>query len=121
MRTNLLKVATMTEGEKNNMAVYNIQALADRTRYLTSVQGLSQEEAEAKVFKEAGLTGTDALPSFALEAYNQLLSNPTINNEFARHDNEQILNRQEAGKQASDNATNYTQPFTESQVENTDT
>ena len=82
------------------MAVYNLQALADRTRYLMSVQGMTQEEAEQKVFSEAGLTGTNALAPNVLEAYHALLANPTTTSKFSRNDREAVLDRRRAGAEA---------------------
>lgn len=79
------------------MAVYNLQALADRTKYLMTVQGMSQEEAEQKIFSEAGLTGTNALAPNVLDAYHALLANPTLNNKFSRNDREALLDRRKAG------------------------
>ena len=83
------------------MAVYNLQALADRTKYLMTTQGMTQAEAEEKVFSEAGLTGTNALAPNVLEAYHALLANPTTDSKFARNDREALLDRRRAGAEAT--------------------
>jgi len=80
------------------MAEFNVQAYADRTRYLQQVQGMSAEEAEKKVFSEAGLrNGAQDIPENAYSEFQRLMSNPTVDSEFARNDGERILNRAEAG------------------------
>lgn len=86
------------------MAVYNLQALADRTKYFMTVKGMTQEEAEAKVFSEAGLSGTDALSQSVLDQYHALLANPTIDSRFARNDRGRILDRRKAMEEPTQDA-----------------
>jgi len=82
------------------MAVFNLQALADRARYFEQVQGMSAQEAETQAFKEAGFEGQQDLPQGAYQEFQSLLSNRTTDSEFARNDKDRLLNRKEAGAQA---------------------
>jgi|KBSSwiStaDraftv2_1062776.scaffolds.fasta_scaffold3513971_1 hypothetical protein len=82
------------------MAVFNLQALADRARYFEQVQGMSAQDAEAQAFKEAGFEGQQDLPQGAYQEFQSLLSNRTTDSEFARNDKDRLLNRREAGSQA---------------------
>lgn len=83
------------------MAVYNLSALADSTRYLES-QGLSAQDAEKKAFMEQGFTAnyTEEVGSEIMAEYQRLMANPTQDSEFARNDAENRLDRQKAGSQA---------------------
>jgi hypothetical protein len=64
------------------MAVYNLQALADKTKYLMS-QGMTQQEAEAQVFKEANI---DELDPTAYAEYTRLLTTGTNDSPYARYE-----------------------------------
>lgn len=72
------------------MAVYNLQALADKTKYLMSSQNMTAQEAEAQVFQEAGIENMD---QNAYAEYQRLLTEGTTNNEYSRHDRDRILDR----------------------------
>lgn len=72
------------------MAVYNLQALADKTKYLMDTQNMTQADAEAQVFKEAGITDMDEA---AYAEYQRLLTEGTTNSEYARNDRDRILDR----------------------------
>jgi len=82
------------------MAVFNLQALADRARYFEQVQGMSAQDAETQAFKEAGFEGQQDLPQGAYQEFQSLLTNRTTDSEFARNDKDRLLNRKEAGAQA---------------------
>lgn len=71
------------------MAVYNLQALADKTKYLMS-QDKTAQEAEAQVFQEAGIHELDPT---AYAEYQRLLTEGTTKSEYARNDRERILDR----------------------------
>jgi len=80
------------------MAVYNISALADRTRYFINTQNVDPAEAEKKVFEEAGLTnGAESMPSNVYAEYQKMLANPTLDSQFARNDKDGLIDRQNAG------------------------
>jgi hypothetical protein len=79
----------MKQRRKNSMAVYNLQALADKTKYLMS-QGMTAQEAEAQVFQEAGITDMN---QDAYAEYQRLLTEGTQNSEYARNDRDRILDR----------------------------
>ena len=89
------------------MAVYNLQALADKTKYLMS-QGMTAEEAEAQVFKEAGINEMDQT---TYAEYQRLLTEGTTNSEYARNDRDRILDRR-----ATNNYRRY-EPETQQQQE----
>lgn len=72
------------------MAVYNLQALADKTKYLMDTQNMTQQEAEAQVFKEAGI---ETMDEAAYAEYQRLLTEGTQNSEYARNDRDRILDR----------------------------
>jgi hypothetical protein len=72
------------------MAVYNLQALADKTKYLMSTQDMTAQEAEAQVFQEAGINDMDQA---AYAEYQRLLTEGTTNSEYARNDRDRILDR----------------------------
>lgn len=72
------------------MAVYNLEALALRTKYLMSTEGLAQQEAEQRVFQESGIS--DLSPEMRAE-YDRLLNEGTQNNEFSRNDGQRIIDR----------------------------
>ena len=74
------------------MAVYNLQALADKTKYLMSTQNKTQEEAQAQVFTEANI---DDLDPTAYAEFTRLLTTGTTESPFARNDNERLLNRRQ--------------------------
>ena len=74
------------------MAVYNLQALADKTKYLIS-QGMTAQEAEAQVFQEAGINEMDPT---AYAEYQRLISEGTTASPYARNDRERILDRRAA-------------------------
>jgi hypothetical protein len=80
----------MKQRRKNSMAVYNLQALADKTKYLMSTQNMTAQEAEAQVFKEAGITDMN---QDAYAEYQRLLTEGTTNSEYARNDRDRILDR----------------------------
>lgn len=71
------------------MAVYNLQALADKTKYLIS-QGMTAQEAEAQVFQEAGINEMDQT---AYAEYQRLLTEGTTASPYARNDRDRILDR----------------------------
>lgn len=71
------------------MAVYNLQALADKTKYLIS-QGMTAQEAEAQVFQEAGINEMDPT---AYAEYQRLISEGTTASLYARNDRDRILDR----------------------------
>lgn len=71
------------------MAVYNLQALADKTKYLMS-QGMTAQEAEAQVFQEAGINEMDQT---TYAEYQRLLSEGTTASPYARNDRDRILDR----------------------------
>ena len=73
------------------MAVYNLQALADKTKYLMS-QGMTQQEAEAQVFKEANI---DEMDPTAYAEYTRLLTTGTNDSPYARNDGQRLLNRRQ--------------------------
>ena len=77
------------------MAVYNLQALADKTKYLMSSQNMTQEEAQAQVFREAGI---DDLDPTAYAEYTRLLTTGTTESPFARNDSERLLNRRNTAR-----------------------
>lgn len=72
------------------MTVYNLQALADKTKYLMNDQKLSSQEAEAQVFQEAGINELDKT---AYAEYQRLLNEGTTKSEHARNDRDRILDR----------------------------
>ena len=76
------------------MAVYNLQALADKTKYLMS-QGMTQQEAEAQVFKEANI---DEMDPTAYAEYTRLLTTGTNESPYARNDGQRPLNRRSTTK-----------------------
>ena len=76
------------------MPVYNVQAMADKVRYLEGM-GLSKEQAEQKAFAELGVTGE--LPEGVKTQYNNLYTNPTTKSPFARNDKDNVLDRANAG------------------------
>jgi hypothetical protein len=82
------------------MAVFNLQALADRARYFEQVQGMSAQDAETQAFKEAGFQGKEDLPQGAYTEFQAHVANRTTDSEFARNDKDRLLNRREAGAQA---------------------
>lgn len=76
------------------MPVYNVQAMADKVRYLENM-GLSKDDAEKKAFAELGVAGE--LPEGVKTQYENLYTNPTINSPFARNDKDSIIDRLNAG------------------------
>jgi hypothetical protein len=72
------------------MAVYNLEALALKTKYLMDTANLSQQEAEQKAFAEAGI---NEMSQEARTEYDRLLTTGTKESEFARNDGERILDR----------------------------
>jgi hypothetical protein len=77
------------------MAVYNLQALADKTKYLMSSQNMTQEEAQAQVFKEANI---DQMDPTAYDEYTRLLTTGTNESPYARNDGQRILDRRQTAK-----------------------
>lgn len=75
------------------MAVYNLQALADKTKYLMSSGNMTQQEAEAQVFKEAGITEMDQT---AYAEFTRLVTTGTNDSQFARNDGQRLLDRRAA-------------------------
>lgn len=76
------------------MAVYNLQALADKTKYLMS-QGMTQEEAQSQAFREAGI---DDLDPTAYGEFTRLVTTGTNEDPHARNDGQRILNRRSTAK-----------------------
>lgn len=72
------------------MAVYNLQALADKTKYLMSTENMTLEEAQAQVFKEAGI---ETMDEAALAEYTRLVTTGTTESPYARNDGERLLDR----------------------------
>jgi|tagenome__1003787_1003787.scaffolds.fasta_scaffold20919771_4 hypothetical protein len=87
------------------MAVYNLQALADKTKYLMSSENKTQAEAEAQVFKEAGIEGMDET---AYAEYTRLVTTGTNESPFARNDGQRLLDRR-----ATANYGRYEEPTQE--------
>ena len=85
------------------MPVYNIQAMADKVRYLETM-GLSKEDAEKKAFEELGVAGE--LPQAVRAEYDRLYQNPTKDSPFARNDRDQLLDRLNAGAKVGGIDTN---------------
>jgi hypothetical protein len=77
------------------MAVYNLQALADKTKYLMQTENMTQAEAEAQVFKEAGI---DQMDEGAYAEYTRLVTTGTNESPFARNDGNRLINRRTAAR-----------------------
>ena len=95
------------------MAVYNISALADRTKYFINTQNMDATQAEQKVFEEAGLTnGAESMPSNVYAEYQKMLANPTTDSQFARNDKDGLIDRNNVGA-----TQNFDLPQAEQQAE----
>jgi hypothetical protein len=84
------------------MAVYNLSALADRTRYFES-QGMSRQEAEAKAFQELGLSQDQMSQEMSTE-YERLYNNQnaqSLTNSDMKGDKERLIDRNQAGSYAT--------------------
>lgn len=77
------------------MPTYNLQAMADKVRYLIN-QGLDKAKAEAKAFAEFGYSH---LPDQVRKEYENLLDNPSKKNPLSRNDADRILDRQNTASQ----------------------
>lgn len=75
------------------MPVVNLQALADRTSYLTNEKEMNQEEAKTQALKEFGFDENHTLQPEVDSELNKLINNENMTDMSREGDKESLLDR----------------------------
>jgi len=75
------------------MPIVNLQAIADRTSYLTNEKQKSQEEAKAQALKEAGFDENHTFQPEVDAELNKLINNENMTDMSREGDKEALIDR----------------------------